>query len=206
MLTTLKLRRLWSEGRYRAMIRDLTANRPEGRLSLDKLAGGATVAAALGLIRLRELNQAQTPLATELVRRLTWSQRSDGSWVDAGDDADATLVKTSLAARALADLDEACFGRSVGFLADQQEASGWGEKSMTTAIVLMQVARLADGELRLADALAAEPAAGGPQELDAATRWAWKHAKLRVGTLAPRPATPPLSLQRTNQATLAFAA
>ncbi len=107
MLTNAKLQRLWQGGRYRALIRELCAGRPEGQLELDKHVGptSPTAAAALGLMRLIELNQSMHPLAAGWADRLLWEQNADGSWRVAtadGGDADATFIVTALAIRALA--------------------------------------------------------------------------------------------------------
>ena len=206
MLTTLKLRRLWTAGRYRALIRDLTAGRPEARLELDATVGGPTVAAALGLIRLVELGQARMPLAGELAARLRWGQRRDGSWGDAGDDGDAVLIKTALASRALDGHDAEAFARGISFLSAAQGVTGWGTCSATTAVVLMQVARLAGGSLRIGDALSAEPTCGGATEADARTRWAWKHARLRIGHITPARPLPLRKPAAQAEPSLAFAA
>ncbi len=95
MLTTAKHRRLWQTGLYRALIRDLVTGRAEARLDLDVRLPGKVTAAALGLIRLRELDQGGNPLAKEALETLIWSQHRDGSIQEPGDDPDAVAAKTA---------------------------------------------------------------------------------------------------------------
>ena len=98
MLTPAKLNRLWQQSRHRALVREVAANRPEARLELDARLGGPTLAAALGLMRLGELNQLHQPLARSMRDRLAWSQAGDGSWGERGG---GCPVLTAFAARAL---------------------------------------------------------------------------------------------------------
>ncbi len=202
MLTTLKIRRLWQLGRYRALIRELTAGRPEGRLGLDETVGGPVVAAAVGLVRLRELNQTGG-VAEEMRQRLLWTQTRDGSWGEAGDTDDNWFIKTALAVRALHGLDAAAAG-GLAFLRRRQGRAGWGSASATTAVVLLEAGRLPDAEFRLADAMLEEPTTG-VSEPDAVTRWAWKHAKLRCGRLVKAQRPQRLAVI-ADEPTLAFAA
>lgn len=100
MLTTAKLSRLWKQAQYRALVREVCDGRPEARLELDSRCGGPTAAAALGLMRLVELNQSHLPLAAEFASRLLWTQNRDGSW--GGAENEPTALVTALAVRALA--------------------------------------------------------------------------------------------------------
>jgi hypothetical protein len=69
------------------------AARPEGALRDELLREPATAATALTLIRLQELHQQHTPLASRLIRALVTFQQSDGGWGD--------VATTALALRAL---------------------------------------------------------------------------------------------------------
>ena len=209
MLTNSKLTRLWNQSRYRALIREICDGRPEARLELDQRCGGPVAAAALGMLRLAELNQTHLPLASLLAERVLWSQNRDGSWGGPGDN--VPLV-TALAVRAIAakpsravdvgriagvDLDRpagepkrlaaspeawrAAVDRGLAHLASTQ--AEWQRDPFTTAFVLLQLGRQ-PGFLEMicvADVLAAEPTGGRKQEPDAATRWAWRNVHLRVG-------------------------
>ncbi|MEM1013669.1 MAG: hypothetical protein AAGI46_15790 [Planctomycetota bacterium] len=197
MLTVAKLCRLWQTGRHRELVRELVAGRAEGRLALDQRLPGRVTAAAFGLIRLRELGQPDTPFARELSETLTWAQARDGSFAEPGDDAAAVAAKTALAIRALADRSPEASARALRWLADHQSPTGWADGSITTAFVLLQTAKLRQSMLDL-DAAFATERLDGPVEPDAATRWAWKHARLRAHRPAPRPEPQPAALLFDN--------
>jgi hypothetical protein len=190
MLTCTKLTRLWTAGRFRALIREALAGRPEGRLELDQRRGGPIVAAALALLRLCELNQPGHRLAGVLRDRLIWTQGAAGDW--SGD-----AAVTALVARALttADGQRTTVGRTIAkgvrastpadraidWLTSRGPAD-WGD-DWAVAVVLLQLGRepAFREKVDLAEVLAMESRAGGAVEADAVTRLAWKHAKLRVG-------------------------
>ncbi len=203
MLTVAKLRRLWADCRYRAIVRLVCERRPEARLDLDARCGGPVPAAALMLLRLAELGQANTPFARELRDRLLWERRGDGVW---GDDP-IGLAWTALALRALHEAQ----GRIVNFTHDpgrvgaddatavgigrlaslQAPGGGWGE-AFTTGFLLSQLARV-PGFAEAVDieaAMTCRPAAG-VVEADAATRLVWQQVLQRVGPA--RRATMPLA-------------
>jgi len=166
MLTLARIGRLWRNARYRQLMRDILAGRPEAGLQLDERLGGPLAAAALSLLRLAELNQAGSPaaapLATEMRQRILLSQNADGSW---GDE-DHRSVLTALCVRALAALSQpstpVAFGmtlhlgdrrrgdralsaaadRGVAWLAGAQEPSGgWGDDALATGFILLQLGR-----------------------------------------------------------------
>src|SRR5438105_3178007 len=93
MQTVKQMERLWNARQYNKLFQELLCHRPERLLRLDIDNPGSTVAAAMGIIRLDELNQAHVSLATTLLRAVIASQDNDGGW------GDATL--TTLCLRAL---------------------------------------------------------------------------------------------------------
>ena len=80
MLTVNKLQKLWRTARYRQLMREVLAARPEAAASLDATLGGPDAAAALVLLRLCELSASSTPFADELVDRLLMTQGNTGGW------------------------------------------------------------------------------------------------------------------------------
>jgi hypothetical protein len=177
MITLAKLKRLWQNGRHRALIRELVAGRPESRLELDVRLPGRITAAALGVIRLVETNQTRTPLFEELRQTLLWTQNRDGSFSEPADATDETLARTALVRRALLSTDPDAAGRAADHLR-RTYAAGWGSLGLTTPFVLLQLGRMADEVADLSSAFSREPT-NGPHEVDAIERWAWRHARLR---------------------------
>jgi hypothetical protein len=179
MHTLSKLSRLWHARRYRALVRDLTRGRPEARLELDTRIGGDLPAAALLLVRLRELNQLETPLAREALERLIWSQNPDGSW-PGGVLVSALCVRGLAAAR-----HPTQTRRGLDWLADSSRGI---DSAFTAGFVLLQVARLAD-DIDWQPLTRLDPAYDPAREADAATRWVWQHVHLHAGRRL-LPATP----------------
>lgn len=162
MLTTSMLTRLWRTARYRQLIRRLVEGRPESVLALDHRLGGPTAAAALGLLRLGELNHASHPVSAELRDRLLLSQCRDGSW---GQTSSEKSMLTALCLRGLAALptgwrftglgmhvpvdrsavppQSAAVARGVGYLAASLEPDGgWHGDAFATGFVLLELGRL----------------------------------------------------------------
>lgn len=85
---------LWSEGRTRQLVTELTRFRPDFPASLiDSLSSSAVVAAALAMMRLQELDQTLFASYEGLERKLLASQAEDGSF--------GSIPVTALACRAL---------------------------------------------------------------------------------------------------------
>ena len=217
MLTPTKLDNLWRDSRYRRVVREVLAGRPENDLPLADRLGGATAAAALTLLRLGELNQTALPLADDLRKRLLIAQNRDGSFGDGPD----RPVLTALCVRAFAALPHATvptprmtfgltgFGgdvrggdvavsaaveKGIAYLAEVQHPDGgWGEPpavAFDTGFVLLQLGRL-DGfrrAVRLGDALALGRRTRG----NVAVKSVWSHLQKRCGrTLDAAAAVPP---------------
>src|SRR5438132_8018355 len=92
MTTVRKLQKLWSEKAFERLWAHLVTARAEACLDISELSI-STAAAALGIIRLDELNQHHVPLYSELVLFLIRQQDADGGWVEPR--------STALAVRAL---------------------------------------------------------------------------------------------------------
>lgn len=101
MLTHPLLGRLWRTARYRQLMRELLAGRPEADLQLGQRIGGPLAAAALGLLRLGELRQAALPIARELREHVLLCQRRDGGWSEG----QPTPLLTALCLRGLASVE-----------------------------------------------------------------------------------------------------
>lgn len=145
MLTTAKLSRLWKQAKYRALVREVCEGRPEARLELDTRCGGPTAAAALGLLRLVELNQSHLPLAAELASRLLWTQNRNGSW--GGEANEPIPLVTVLAVRALASKpgeSRITVGRIPGIGLDRPAGGASGRLSDSVAAWSTAVARGVD--------------------------------------------------------------
>src|SRR6476661_2236914 len=93
MITLHRIDRLFSEHQHPRLYRELVAARPEAFLGLDQTLARVAPIAALGIIRLDELNQSHTPTYRRLLNVLLTSQKADGGWGD--------CVTTALALRAL---------------------------------------------------------------------------------------------------------
>src|SRR5262245_45299357 len=83
MQTVRQIERHWTGGAYSRLFRELVANRPEAAFQIDLEPAGGVAAAAMGVIRLEELNQSHVPLYSKLIRALVASQDRDGGWGDA---------------------------------------------------------------------------------------------------------------------------
>src|SRR5438067_3818408 len=106
MQTVRQIERLWNARQYEKLFRQLVANRPEASFGLELETPGSASAAAMGIIRLDELNQAHVPLYNAFIRALVACQDKDGGWVDA--------MTTTLCLRAL------MLGRNTGGQAIQR--------------------------------------------------------------------------------------
>src|SRR3954462_14352955 len=82
MITVRQIQRLWDEKRYDRLITELLVARVESAVPVKSRLTGSTAAAALGLIRMEELNQAHHLLSQTLLRCILASQGNDGGWND----------------------------------------------------------------------------------------------------------------------------
>jgi hypothetical protein len=185
MVTVKHAERLWNERMYQRLLGEMLANRPEAALRLELEECGpcrAIAAAAMGAIRLSELNQSHLPLQSKFLRTLIATQQSDGGWGDP--------LATTLALRALlCDRGQgAAIERGMQYLAMLQKPEGiWPKEpirrmpadAQVSAFILYHLGR--DESFRRAvrvdDALSWF--VRHESVLDAAAGKFWERAKLR---------------------------
>ena len=118
MMTVKHLERQWNAGHYSKLLVELLEARPEASFEFDSNASQAARVAALGVIRLEELDQSHTSLAATLVRTLLSMQEADGGWGDP--------AMTALCLRALFCSKGAggAIDRGLAYLANLQQPGG----------------------------------------------------------------------------------
>src|SRR4051812_33383689 len=119
MQTVRRIERLWNDHQYNRLFRELLAHRPEASFRLEIDNPTSAVAAAMGVIRLDELNQSHVPMAGTFIRALVASQEKDGGWGDA--------TVTTLCLRALMtgkNTGGEAIARGLSYLADLQKTDG----------------------------------------------------------------------------------
>ncbi len=185
MITIRQIERLWEAKRFRRLMRDCTAARPEASLRLETDLANRPAAAAMAVVRLAELNCRTAPIFDHLAASVRAGQEADGGWGDA--------PTTALCLRALTVAGDpgGAAGRGVTFLRNLQRDDGlWpagpvrrmsGDPYLTafTLLHLTADARLRDacGDVRL-DA-AANWLDFNPGRLDAETRRLWGRVGVR---------------------------
>lgn len=184
MITVRFIQRLWDGRNYQRLIRELLAARIEGSPRVASALSGSTAAAALGLIRLDELNQAHTPVAQKMLRCIIASQGNDGGWND------PLICALCLRALLTARGQGLAIERGLASLASLQRDDGiWPAEpirrmpgdALVSTFILMQLGSHAPfpSAVRLDDALAWFDAHA--DELDGEIIKLWHHAKLRIG-------------------------
>jgi hypothetical protein len=186
MITVRQIERDWNARNYEKLFRELTAARPEAKFCFDFEGGRAAPAAAMGIIRLAELNQSFVPLYAKLVRAVLACQDArDGGWGD--------VVVTALCLRAL--LSDKGHGvavdRGMAYLADLQKPEGiWPavpvrrlpEDPYTSAFLLSQLG----DQPRFREAVRFDDAVGWFERhtahCDEETRAIWERASLRCAS------------------------
>src|SRR3954462_8456496 len=93
MQTVRQIQRLWDAKQYPRLARELMAARPEASLRAEAELANRIAVAAMGILRLDELNQAHAKLCRQLPHNVMLGQDADGGWGDA--------MTTSLCVRAL---------------------------------------------------------------------------------------------------------
>jgi hypothetical protein len=118
MMTVRQIERMWSAKQYDRLFRDLIANRPESALRAQIELAQPLATAALGVIRLYELNQEHTPLYSTLLKSLLAAQQADGGWSDP--------MTTALSLRALLQCQGTgpTIDRALTYLANLQKPEG----------------------------------------------------------------------------------
>ncbi len=118
MTTVRQMERQWNARGYGRMSRELLTARPEASFRFPTQGFEEARTAALGLIRLDELNQAHVPLASKLVRTLIATQEADGGWGDAA--TTALCLRALLCGRG----EGVAVDRALGYLANLQREEG----------------------------------------------------------------------------------
>jgi hypothetical protein len=187
MITVRQIQRLWDGRRFDELTAELLNLRVEDSPRLRTLLSGSLPAAALGLIRLDELNQAHNPLAQQFVRRILGSQAADGGWDDPL--ISALCVRALLTSRG----HGLAIDRAVQALADLQKSDGaWpkepirrlAEDAYTTVFVLFAIGSHEPFRqaARVADAL--RWVSQNEPNFDPTTAKLWSHASLRTNRAA----------------------
>jgi len=191
MLTVRYIEKLWDARKYSRLLEELIAPRVEAAAAGELADTPAASAAALALVRLDELHQAQASLCPRLIRTLVALQETDGGWGD--------VATTALCLRALClqNGQGQAIERGLAYLATLQQPAGiWPkipirrmpEDALVSAFVLAQ---LADNE-RFRDAIRFDAALAWFEShrwsLDQGAQSIWDHARLRIPAVATTPA------------------
>ena len=185
MITLHRIDRLFSEHQHPRLYRELVAARPEAFVGLDDAMTHVAPIAALGLIRLDELNQSHTSTYRRLLNVVLTSQRPDGSWGD--------CVATALVVRAL--LGGGGHGsaveRGLNYLARLQQENGlWPVgalgNALVSAFVLMQLGDVREFRQAVRFGAALAWFTTHRKSLNPATQKLWNHAAVRCCAAASR--------------------
>jgi hypothetical protein len=143
MQTTRQIERHWTARQYDRLAREILAARPENSPRLLAEVSRAVPAAALALIRLDELNQANHPLCGKLIRTIIAAQEGDGGWGDPL--VSALCLRALMCNRGLGPVVD----RGIAYLANLQKDEGaWPagpirrmtEDAYVTAFILFHLA------------------------------------------------------------------
>jgi len=181
MMTVRHIERLFSNHQHPRLYRELIAGRPEATApGLDAVLARVVPIAALGMIRLDELSQAQTSMYRRLLNVVLTSQHPNGGWGDA--------MATAIALRALLGNASTGHGRSIdrglAHLAALQDEHGtwhrtWHGDPLASAFVLLQLGDRSAFRhaVRFNDAVAWFNAHA--PHLENPTKRLWMHASVR---------------------------
>lgn len=193
MITVRFIQRLWDGRNYDRLIGELLAARVESSPRINSRLTGSTAAAALGLIRLDELNQSHTPIAQKMLRCIIASQTTDGGQ-EAGWN-DPMLCALCLRALMTARGQGLAIERGLAWLGTMQRPEGiWPAEpfrrmpgdALVSAFILMQLG----GNDQFRSAVRFDDAAmwfaAHADELDGEIVKIWHHASLRAGVSSVR--------------------
>src|SRR5580704_16340268 len=118
MVTVRQIEKLWNARKYEQLLAGLLANRVEAALADELKSAGSLAAAAMGMIRLDELNQTHVPLFGKFLRAVLAAQHSDGGWIE--------IAPTALCLRALMiDMGQGeSISRGLAWLGQLQQPAG----------------------------------------------------------------------------------
>jgi hypothetical protein len=143
MQTTRQIERHWTARQYDRLAREILAARPENSPRLLAELSHAVPAAALAIIRLDELNQANHALNGKLIRTIIAAQEADGGWGDPL--VSALCLRALMCNKGLG----VAVHRGIGYLANLQKDEGaWPagpirrmtEDAFVTAFILFHLA------------------------------------------------------------------
>ncbi|HEY8667979.1 MAG TPA: hypothetical protein VIL86_15110 [Tepidisphaeraceae bacterium] len=191
MMTVRQIERLWDNQNYQRLCREVVAIRPEAPVVLELDASSAIPAAALGMVRLDELNQSHTALYGRLLRLVLGRQEADGGWGDA--------VTTALCLKALlaGQGNGLAIDRGIAYLAALQKPEGtWPRVPLrrmpadaaVSAFILYCLADVARFRESVQFDQAVQWFESHGDELDDGTARLWQSARLRCRITRP-PAT-----------------
>ena len=202
MITIRHIDRLFSDHQHRRLYRELITGRPEATFALEPLLARVVPIAALGMIRLDELNQSASSIYRRLLNVVLKSQQADGGWGDP--------MITAVCVRGLlcGGGDGCVVARGLGYLASLQQPKGsWPREPLrrmpsdafASAFILLQLGdrELFRGAVRFDDAIAWFTEAENAKHLDAESRRLWSHAALRCRAAAHDPVPPLLRAARS---------
>ncbi|MDP9175119.1 MAG: hypothetical protein M3O30_14825 [Planctomycetota bacterium] len=142
MLTVRHIERLWNARKYGELLNELISIRLEAVAQPDLSEKACIAAAALGVIRLDELNQGYVPACSKLIRAIIAGQERDGGW------GNAMTTALCLAALTRQQGQGPAVDRGMTYLAQLQQADGiWPripmrrmpEDATASAFVLLQL-------------------------------------------------------------------
>ncbi|MBC8108124.1 MAG: hypothetical protein H7Z14_16175 [Anaerolineae bacterium] len=193
MITVRFIQRLWDGRNYDRLIGELLAARVESSPRINSRLTGSTAAAALGLIRLDELNQSHTPVAQKMLRCIIASQTTDGGQESGWND--PMLCALCLRALMTARGQGLAIERGLAWLATMQRPEGtWPAEpfrrmpgdALVSAFILMQLG----GNEQFRSAVRFDEAilwfAARAEELDGEIVKIWHYASMRAGVHAMR--------------------
>jgi len=185
MVTVRQIERLWDAKAFRRLAAELLSTRTEGTYRLESELGTSLGAAALGIIRLDELQQSHHPLNRKLLNVILLAQEADGGWGDP--------LRTGLCLRALlcARGEGNAVERGMQYLATMQKAEGvWPKEPIrrmpadgfVSAFVMFELASATRFRevVRIDDAV--EWFAGNEAMLEPDAKRMWELASLRYRT------------------------
>lgn len=183
MLTVRHMEKRWQSKQHSRLLDELIAPRVES-LAAGELAANTTLAAAaLGLVRLEEMDQSHAAICPRFIRTILAHQQADGGW------GDVSISALCLRALCLDQGDGQAVQRGMAYLATLQQPGGIWPKiplrrmpadALVSAFALLQ---LGDNEkFRAAvrfDAAVSWFEMHEPM-LDAAAQTLWSHARIRT--------------------------
>lgn len=188
MLTVRHMEKRWQAKQYSRLLDELISPRVESLLSGELAATATLAAAALGLVRLEEMDQSHTAICPRLIRTILAHQQADGGW------GDVSISALCLRALCLNQGNGESVQRGMGYLATLQQPEGIWPKiplrrmpadALVSAFTLLE---LGDNE-QFRAAVQFDSAVSWFEMhepmLEDAARTLWSHARIRTVPAAP---------------------